>query len=88
MLTKSGLGFGAIALQQILASRFVGGGFQRSPSGVLPGLHHAPKAKRVIFLFQSGGPSQMDLFDHKPLLNELHGTELPAEVRRGQRLTG
>lgn len=50
-------------------------------------LHHTPKARRVIWLFQSGGPSQLDLFDHKPLLNEKHGTQLPAEVRMGQRLT-
>ena len=49
--------------------------------------HFAPKAKRVIYLFQAGGPSQIDLFDHKPLLNEKHGTELPEEIRRGQRLT-
>jgi hypothetical protein len=52
------------------------------------GHHHAPRAKRVIFLFQSGGPSQIELFDHKPLLQQLHGTELPEEVRQGQRLTG
>lgn len=55
----------------------------------LPGLpHFAPKAKHVIYLFQSGGPSQIDLFDHKPKLKQLHGTELPDSVRRGQRLTG
>ena len=55
----------------------------------LPGLPHiAPKAKHVIYLFQSGGPSQLDLFDHKPKLERLHGTELPDSVRRGQRLTG
>jgi hypothetical protein len=48
----------------------------------------APKAKRVIYLFQSGGPSQMDLLDYKPLLNEKHGEQLPAEVRGEQRLTG
>ncbi len=48
----------------------------------------APKAKRVIFLFQAGAPSQMDLFDYKPLLNKDHGKELPPEVRKGQRLTG
>ena len=55
----------------------------------LPGLpHFAPKAKHVIYLFQSGGPSQIDLFDHKPRLKQLHGTELPDSVRRGQRLTG
>ena len=49
--------------------------------------HFAPKARRVIFLFQSGGPSQQDLFDYKPLLNERHGEELPESIRRGQRLT-
>lgn len=48
---------------------------------------HAPKAKRVIFLFQAGAPSQLDLLDYKPLLKEKHGTELPEEIRRGQRLT-
>ena len=57
--------------------------------GGLPGLpHFAPKAKRVIYLFQSGAPSQMDLFDYKPRLKEFHGTELPDSVRMGQRLTG
>jgi hypothetical protein len=57
--------------------------------GGLPGLPHFPaKAKRVIYLFQSGAPSQMDLFDHKPHLAELRGQELPDSVRRGQRLTG
>ena len=52
------------------------------------GLHHAPRAKRVVHLFQSGGPSQFELFDHKPLLQERNGEELPDSVRRGQRLTG
>ncbi|MEQ8209156.1 MAG: DUF1501 domain-containing protein [Lacipirellulaceae bacterium] len=50
--------------------------------------HFAPKAKRVIYLFQSGGPAQQDLFDYKPLLNKMNGEELPPEVRSGQRLTG
>jgi len=50
--------------------------------------HFAPKAKRVIYLFQSGAPSQLDLFDFKPALAERRGTELPDSVRRGQRLTG
>jgi len=55
----------------------------------LPGLpHFAPKAKRVIFLFQSGGPSQIELFDYKPRLVEFQNTELPESVRGGQRLTG
>ncbi|MFP6596809.1 MAG: DUF1501 domain-containing protein [Candidatus Hydrogenedentota bacterium] len=54
-----------------------------------PGVpHHAPKAKRVIYLFQSGAPSQLELFDHKPNLEKIHMNELPDEVRMGQRLTG
>ncbi len=50
--------------------------------------HFAPKAKRVIYLFMHGGPSQLDLFDHKPGLRALHGKELPESVRGQQRLTG
>ena len=58
-------------------------------AGGLPGLpHFAPKAKRVIWLFQSGGPSQMDLFDYKPQLDKLRGNDLPDSIRKGQRLTG
>src|SRR5262249_28652274 len=61
----------------------------QSGSGGLPGLPHFPaKAKRVIYLFQSGAPSQMDLFDYKPRLNDLRGAELPDSIRMGQRLTG
>ncbi|HSU53183.1 MAG TPA: DUF1501 domain-containing protein [Candidatus Dormibacteraeota bacterium] len=57
--------------------------------GALPGFpNFTPKAKRVIYLFQSGAPSQMDLFDYKPLLNKLNGEQLPDHVRGGQRLTG
>ncbi len=59
-----------------------------SPLG-LPALpHFAPKAKRVIYLFQSGGPSHCDLFDYSPVINKLHGTELPASIRGDQRVTG
>jgi hypothetical protein len=58
-------------------------------TGGLVGLpHHAPKVKRVIFLHQSGGPSQIETFDYKPALEKLHGTELPDSIRRGQRITG
>ena len=57
----------------------------------MPGLadlpHHSPRAKRVIFLLQSGAPSQIDLFDPKPKLTELHGSEVPASLIAGQRLT-
>jgi len=57
-------------------------------SGALKMLHYAPKAKRIIYLFQSGGPSHLDLFDYKPNLQAVNGTELPESVRMGQRLTG
>ena len=50
--------------------------------------HFAPKAKRVIYLFQSGAPSQLDLFDYKPQMNKLFDTDLPDSIRMGQRLTG
>src|SRR5262245_51681799 len=60
----------------------------RSGAGVGGFPNLAPRAKRVIYLFQSGAPSQMDLFDEKPLLPRLRGTELPDSVRMGQRLTG
>ena len=52
-----------------------------------PFQHHAPKAKRIIYLFQSGAPSQMDLFDWKPALAERRGEDLPDSIRQGQRLT-
>src|SRR5438093_8373833 len=58
-------------------------------TGGLVGLpHFAPKVKRVIFLHQSGGPSQLETFDYKPALEKLHGTELPESIRNGQRITG
>ena len=57
-------------------------------SPALPALHFAPRAKRVIYLFQSGGPSHLELFDPKPGLVSQHGTELPDSIRMGQRLTG
>src|SRR5438270_8343462 len=60
-----------------------------SATGGLPGLPHFPaRAKRVIYLFQSGGPSQMELFDYKPRLVDFAGTDLPDSIRMGQRLTG
>jgi hypothetical protein len=83
-LQQFGLGLGAIALQQLLQTDSASG----SEKLAIQQTHHVPRARRVIFLFQSGGPSQMDLFDYKPLLNEKHGTQLPEDVRRGQRLTG
>jgi Protein of unknown function (DUF1501) len=74
--------FTGLALASVLR------GSERGQRG-LPGLpHFAPKAKRVISLFQSGGPSQIELFDYKPRLVDFQGTELPDSIRNGQRLTG
>jgi hypothetical protein len=84
----AGTGIGLAALASLLESEQAKSS-EPDQCGGQPGLpHFAPKAKRVIWLFQSGAPSQIDLFDHKPLLAKLQGTELPDSVRRGQRLTG
>ena len=78
-------GIGAAALANLLPASLVA----ETAPGALPGLpHFKPSAKRVIYLFQSGGPSQMELFDYKPRLKEFEGTDLPESVRKGQRLTG
>ena len=87
-LTGFGMGMGAIGLSDLLCSETQAADVSSLTGGVLSGTHHAAKAKRVIFLFQSGGPSQIDLLDHKPHLNKVHGQQLPDSVRQGQRLTG
>jgi hypothetical protein len=85
--SRSSTGIGIAALGSLLAQD--GFASESSTTGGLPGLpHFPPKAKRVVFLHQSGGPSQMDLFDYKPALNKLAGTELPDSIRHGQRITG
>jgi hypothetical protein len=77
-------GVGLAALLSLLPK-----GSRAETHGGLPGLpHFPPKAKRIIYLFQSGGPSQMELFDYKPRLTEFQGTDLPESIRGGQRLTG
>src|SRR2546430_1962587 len=83
-------GLGAVALGSLLNPNLLAGGPDvDAKTGGLTGLpHFAPKAKRVIFLHQSGGPSQMDLFDYKPRLAEFRGKDLPASIRMGQRITG
>ena len=87
---KTSLGIGTAALASVLSESSASTGDQSLDvsGGVLDQLHHTPTAKRVIYLFMSGGPSQMDMFDYKPLLNELNGQQLPDSVRQGQRLTG
>jgi hypothetical protein len=88
-LTKSTMGIGGVALASLLnPGKLMAGNPNPSTGGTLDRLHFAPKAKRVVYLFQSGGPSQLELFDYKPLLNKRVGEELPDSVRGGQRLTG
>jgi hypothetical protein len=89
-LTKSTTCLGAAALASLLRGDLRAA--EPDPAlksyGALPELHFAPKAKRVIYLFQSGAPSHLDLFDPKPELTKRTGEELPASVRNGQRITG
>jgi hypothetical protein len=73
--------------RQFLASSTTGIAAFQHLEGKEP-YHHAPRAKRVIYLFQSGGPSQLETFDYKPKLKEIYKSELPDSIRRGQRLTG
>jgi hypothetical protein len=94
-LAKASLGLGGLALGSLLfpenlisAPRAKAAGGAAAEGGVLGAPHFAPKVKRVVYLCQSGGPSQLELFDYKPLLEKMHGQNLPDSVRRGQRLTG
>ena len=81
----TGLSLGAMALSTLVGRALAAEGAGKPGLANLP--HFRPKAKRVIFLTQSGGPSQIELFDEKPGLAKLAGTELPESVRQGQRLT-
>jgi hypothetical protein len=90
-LSGAALGLGALGLDAILGSPASAAGSAQPGAGsqALPtGTHFPPKVKRVIYLFQSGGPACQELFDYKPLLNEKQGEQLPDHIRRGQRLTG
>ncbi|MEY3609415.1 MAG: hypothetical protein RLZZ447_2203, partial [Verrucomicrobiota bacterium] len=80
LLGRTATGIGSLALASLLRPGLLAG------PAATP--HFAPRAKRVIYLFMHGGPSQLDLFDHKPDLRRRHGEELPASLRGTQRLTG
>ncbi|MCP4885862.1 MAG: DUF1501 domain-containing protein, partial [Planctomycetaceae bacterium] len=91
-LKESALGLGSIALQSMMGLEARGDdskgshngevteGHSNVNRGILRETHHPPRAKRVIFLFMAGGPSHVDLFDPKPLLNKLEGQKIPAEL--------
>ncbi|MEO7960558.1 MAG: DUF1501 domain-containing protein [Ginsengibacter sp.] len=86
-LSRLSLGVGSVALGSLLIPDLFGG--KSEEEIIMAGLpQFAPKAKRIIYLFQNGAPSQLDLFDYKPKLQEMFGEDLPASIRMGQRLTG
>jgi hypothetical protein len=80
-LETSGYGLASAVVSELLAGQAAGAGPALGP-------HHEPKAKRVIFLFMTGGFSQFESFDHKPLLNEMQGRDLPDSVRDGRPVLG
>ena len=85
---RTAAGIGAAALGSILNPGVFSAAAADSAKAGAGKPHFPSKAKRVIYLFMAGGPSQIDLLDYKPGLEKLHGTELPASIRMGQRLTG
>jgi uncharacterized protein (DUF1501 family) len=91
-LGRSSLGIGTAAIGTLLGretvAHDVASGGIIGADAALDSLHHPPRAKQMISLFMSGGPSQMELWDEKPVLREMNGQELPDSVRQGQRLTG
>ena len=87
-LTNTGMGLGVSALANVLAQNGLSAPNDNAAEvGGLAGLHFPAKAKRVIFLFMAGAPSQLDLFDYKPDLHKLFKTPLPPSVSMGQRVT-
>ncbi|HTN08350.1 DUF1501 domain-containing protein [Agriterribacter sp.] len=87
-LSRMSIGLGSAALGSLLIPGLFDGTAEEE-AGFIPGIpHFAPKAKRVIYLFQNGAPSQLETFDYKPTLNKMMGQDLPESIRQGQRLTG
>ena len=80
---RSALGLGTAALSQLLGKEMLA-----ADGGLKNGLHHPAKAKRVIYLFMSGGPSHHDMWDYKPKMQAMAGQDLPKDIRDGQRITG
>jgi len=80
--SNAGFGIGSLALASVMNDRLFA---QSTVPGALKTLHHAPKAKNIIFLFMAGGPSQLDLFDHKPKLNQFDGQPCPEDLIKGER---
>src|SRR5437868_5292591 len=87
-LSRLSLGIGSVALGSLLIPDLFSGNSEEEVARIAGMPDFAPKAKRIIYLFQNGAPSQLESFDYKPKLREMMGKELPASVRMGQRLTG
>ncbi len=88
-LSRLSIGLGSAALGSLLIPGLFDGNSAEEDAGFMPGIpHFAPKAKRVIYLFQNGAPSQLETFDYKPMLTKMMGQDLPESIRQGQRLTG
>src|SRR5215217_1140685 len=87
-LSHLSIGLGSAALGSLLIPDLFSGGAEDEVSALTGLPHFAPKAKRVIYLFQNGAPSQLESFDYKPMLQKMMGEDLPASIRMGQRLTG
>jgi hypothetical protein len=75
-------GLGLFGLNSLLAAEAA----KQTPKGVVNPLHHPAKAKRVIFLYQAGGPSHLETFDYKPKLAEMHGKPMPESLTKGQQI--
>ncbi len=87
-ISRLSVGLGSAALGSLLIPGLFNGS-ETPEDAIMRGLpHFAPKAKRVIYLFQNGAPSQLESFDYKPLLCQMMGEDLPESIHQGQRLTG
>ncbi len=87
-LSRLSIGLGSAALGSLLMPGLFSGGAPDEEELMAGIPHFAPKAKRVIYLFQNGAPSQLESFDYKPMLTKMMGQDLPESIRQGQRLTG
>jgi len=85
-LGRTAAGLGAFALGTLLNPRLLAASQDDKWRGVINPLHHAPKAKRVIYLYQAGGPSHLETFDYKPKLAEMHGKPMPDSFTKGQQI--
>ncbi len=87
LLGSAGLGLGAVALGTLLDQKAHSAEHAKTSGGLTHLPHFAPKAKRVIYLFQNGAPSHVDLFDHKPMLDRMDGKPIPEEIVAGKRFS-